>query len=55
MERRRLHEVPIVDSDCHLHEGTAMPEFVRYVEVDLIALLSGPGQAPGQVGTEARV
>ena len=32
VERRRLHEVPIVDSDCHLYETTAMPEILRYIE-----------------------
>jgi predicted TIM-barrel fold metal-dependent hydrolase len=32
VERRRLHDVPIVDCDCHLYETTAMPEIVRYIE-----------------------
>jgi predicted TIM-barrel fold metal-dependent hydrolase len=32
VERRRLHDVPIVDCDCHVYETTAMPEIVRYIE-----------------------
>src|SRR5437763_3408186 len=32
VERRGLHDVPVVDCDCHLYETSAMPEIVRYIE-----------------------
>jgi len=32
VERRGLHDVPIVDCDCHVYETTALPEIARYID-----------------------